>query len=139
MEFTWTFVDFIFQGAWLLAPIFTFLASIIVVLGQIAGHREGWPKASSLYWSFITATTVGYGDIRPHDKVARFLSVIISFVGLMFTGILVALTVEAVTYSFKKNIDVETLRELEAIERQLDQRNMSALPDNCPQVDTNAG
>jgi voltage-gated potassium channel len=47
------------------------------------------------YWSFITALTIGYGDIRPDKKSTRILSVIIGMLGIMFTGIIVAATTKA--------------------------------------------
>lgn len=73
---------------------------IIIVLGQIVGKRESWARFDALYWSFITATTVGYGDIRPTQKLSKVLSILIAFVGLVFTGIVVALAINAASIAF---------------------------------------
>jgi voltage-gated potassium channel len=71
-----------------------------------------------LYWAFITATTVGYGDIRPKGRLSRFLSVMIAFVGLIFTGIMVSVAVEVTSYSFKKHGHIaEAKRELGSLEK----------------------
>jgi voltage-gated potassium channel len=51
----------------------------------------------SFYWSFITATTVGYGDVRPERRVSRILSILIALVGLTLTGILIAVAIHAAT------------------------------------------
>jgi voltage-gated potassium channel len=47
-------------GLWLTAPLLLSLAGIITILGQIVGKKEGWAPFDRFYWSFITATTVGY-------------------------------------------------------------------------------
>ena len=69
----------------------------VTVLGQIVGKTEGWSPFDSFYWSFITATTVGYGDVRPTKKWARILAIVIALVGLTLTGILIAVAVHAAT------------------------------------------
>lgn len=94
---TTTFLKQFFFGLWLTAPLLLSLAAAVTVLGQIAGKKEGWLPFDSFYWSFITATTVGYGDIRPTKKLARILAIVIALVGLTFTGILIAVAVHAAT------------------------------------------
>ena len=44
------------------APILLFLIGLISALGLAVGRRERWTKSDSLYYAFITATIVGYGD-----------------------------------------------------------------------------
>jgi voltage-gated potassium channel len=50
-----------------------------------------------LLWSFITATTVGYGDIRPVKRASRVCAIMIAFLGLTLTGIVIAVAVQAAT------------------------------------------
>jgi len=40
----------------------------------------------ALYWSFITATTVGYGDITPTTPEGRILAGVLIFVGIGLVG-----------------------------------------------------
>ena len=100
MEFTFKFVQLFVYGLELAAPLLLSLAVLITLLGQIVGARESWSRFDSLYWSFITATTVGYGDIRPLRKLSKILAVLIAFVGLIFTGIIVALAINAASIAF---------------------------------------
>ena len=63
----------------------------------MAGKKEGWSRFDSFYWSFVTATTVGYGDFRPVHRVSRVISIMIALLGLTMTGILIAVAVHAAT------------------------------------------
>ena len=101
MEFTFIFMRLFFEGLAFVGPLLFFLGLLITFLGQIVGRRESWNRFDALYWAFITATTVGYGDIRPMSSLSKSLSVIIALVGMIFTGIMVALAVNAVTFAFK--------------------------------------
>ena len=105
MAFIWAFFNLFFWSLYLLAPLIVFLAVVIVVLGQIVSRLEGWNKFDGLYWSFITATTVGYGDIRPMRKIAKVLSVLIALVGMVFTGIVIAVALSTASITIEKHAD----------------------------------
>ena len=94
---TTTFLKEFAFGIWLTTPLLLSLAIVITALGQVVGKMEGWSSFDSFYWSFITATTVGYGDVRPQRRGPRILSILIALVGLTFTGILIAVAVHAAT------------------------------------------
>ena len=49
----------------------------------------------SLYFSFITALSIGYGDIAPQTTVGRIISVFIGLVGMIFIGLTVAVATRA--------------------------------------------
>jgi voltage-gated potassium channel len=94
---TTTFLKEFLLGLRLTSPLLLSLAAAVTLMGQVAGKKEGWSPFDSFYWSFITATTVGYGDVRPTKRLARILAIVIALVGLMLTGILVAVAVHAAT------------------------------------------
>lgn len=108
MEFTFTFIQFFGSGIYLVFPLLLFFIILFVALGQVVGNIEGWSKFDSFYWSFITAFTVGYGDIKPLKKSAKILSIIIAFIGIMFTGAIVAITVATATKAFEKHMVIDT-------------------------------
>lgn len=51
------------------APLFLGLGLIIGALAITIGRREGWSVADSLYFEFITATTVGYGESKTDPRL----------------------------------------------------------------------
>ncbi len=94
---TITFLKEFGFGLWLALPLFLTLAAVIVGLGLLVGKKEGWSRFDSFYWSFVTATTVGYGDFRPVRRVSRVIAIAIALLGLTMTGILIAVAVHAGT------------------------------------------
>jgi Ion channel len=60
----------------LMGMLFTFLYRLVAVLGSgplFAEGTDGTP-AIRLYFSFVTLTTVGYGDYAPLADIARTLA-----------------------------------------------------------------
>ena len=87
-----------------LLPLILPLIATMVVLGQIAARVEGWSKVDALYWTFVTSTTLGYGDITPRKKASRFAAFGIVVIGLMLTGVLVATVVSTLGVAFNAHL-----------------------------------
>ena len=113
MQFTFTFVRIFGVGLYLAAPLLLSFAVLIAALGQLVGRMEGWSRFDALYWSFITALTVGYGDIRPLKRMSKNLAVAIALVGIMFSGLLVAMAVHSATKAFEIHVDPLVIKELQ--------------------------
>lgn len=111
MEFTFVFVRIFFIALMAAAPLMIFFILAISLLGLLVGRLENWSRSEALYYAFITATTVGYGDFRPVKKSGRLLAIIIAFFGLAFTGIVVALVVHASTIAFRETRDMKNLEQ----------------------------
>lgn len=94
---TITFLKQFCIGIWLTLPLLVSLALAITLLGRAVGRQEGWSLFDSFYWSFVTATTVGYGDIRPVKRKSKVIAIIIAFLGLTLSGIVIAVAVQAAT------------------------------------------
>jgi hypothetical protein len=45
---------------------------------------------NAFYFSFVTLSTVGYGDITPVSKVARMLAALEAMTGLLYVAVLIA-------------------------------------------------
>ena len=91
-------------------PVIVFLLSIIFFLGWRIARIEKWPTGKGLYFAFISATTVGYGEIYPTSSRTRALCIIIAFTGLILTGILVALAFESLNSAADYTDLTEALR-----------------------------
>jgi voltage-gated potassium channel len=67
----------------------------VVVLGAVAAYEAEHPSnpqfasfGDSLWWSIVTLTTVGYGDIVPITTEGRLVGVMIMVVGVGVLGVL---------------------------------------------------
>jgi hypothetical protein len=98
---TFRFLKQLAIGIWLFSPLLLVLVLLLMLLGYLAGKEEGWTRFDSFYWAFVTATTVGYGDIRPTKKKSRIIAILIALLGLLTTGIIIALGVFAATKALK--------------------------------------
>ena len=102
MDVTVDFLRLFLRGLYFISPLLVLLLLILVWIGQIVGRHEAWSRFDALYWSFITAFTVGYGDFHPCKRLSKGLSVLIALVGIVFTGIIVAAALRAAQTSFIK-------------------------------------
>ena len=114
MESIEKFLTILAWSVYFVSPILIVLAATIVALGQIAGRIESWEKFDALYWSFITATTVGYGDIRPTRKRTKGISILIAFLGVIFTGFIVAIAVNAASVVIEEDIATDVIERIRA-------------------------
>jgi VanZ family protein len=58
---------------------------------SFAGRSDASPDpADWVYFSFVTLTTVGYGDITPVSRVVRALSILEALVGQLYPAVIIA-------------------------------------------------
>lgn len=67
-----------------------FIASIVALIGGSIFYRiiENWSWLDSIYFSIITLTTVGYGDLAPTNPISKIFTMVYIFIGV---GIIFAL------------------------------------------------
>ena len=51
-------------------------------------YLENMDIGDSIWWSFVTTTSVGYGDIYPTTNLGRLIAVLLMITGLGFVGML---------------------------------------------------
>ena len=100
MEFTLYFFQVLISDFKYASPMLIFLFALITMIGLFIGKIEGWSKSDALYHAFINATTVGYGDFRPSKKLSKLLAVLLALVGLIFTGMILAIALHAADYAY---------------------------------------
>ena len=103
MAFTLIFIKSFFLAVGLISPILILLLIAIVAIGIIIGRLEGWSRIDTFYYTFITATTVGYGDFPPRRNLSKMLAIIVAFLGLIYTGIVVAAALYALTTAIENS------------------------------------
>ena len=84
-----------------LQAVFLALSALILGIAVVIRHLEKMPFGESLYFSFITGLTIGYGDIVVKTSFGRIVAVLLGLIGVVFTGLMVAAALRAVGESMK--------------------------------------
>jgi voltage-gated potassium channel len=79
----------------LLLGIFAGLAAVVYLADGGLHANSPSSFAESLYFSAVTALTIGYGDLVPHSFLGRCASLMLGLVGITLTGIITAAAVRA--------------------------------------------
>ena len=58
------------------------------ILNQVSG--EATTRAENLYYSFVTITSLGYGDIVPVSPAAKIVAIFAGLSGVLFSAIFIA-------------------------------------------------
>jgi hypothetical protein len=92
-----TFVHGLFAGLQVIWPVLSGLLVTIVSLGVVIGLIEGWSLQESIYFSFVTGLTIGYGDFAPKTFTSRALAILIGICGILVTALVAAIAVKALS------------------------------------------
>src|SRR5215475_3078932 len=76
-------------------PVLSAIIAIQLALGLLTGFVEGWSLGDSVYFTFITGLTIGYGDLVPRQAFTRALAIGIGYFGIFATGVIAAMGVYA--------------------------------------------
>ena len=78
-----------------LVGVFFIFTVVIVIFGVLFARLDRVPLEDAIYFAFVTAFTVGFGDVTPKSTGARIVAVVLAFHGLMLMGVAVAVAVHA--------------------------------------------
>jgi voltage-gated potassium channel len=78
-----------------MSGVFGALGAMIFVGGLLIAYFDRVSLEDAIYFAFITAFTVGIGDLAPKSRGARIITVLLSAMGLLLMGIAVAIAVHA--------------------------------------------
>ena len=98
-----TFTNHFLRAIWHVRAVILALIALVVVGAAAVTLVEKMPFADTLYFAFVTGLTIGYGDIVMHTPVGRLIALLIGFIGILFTGLIVAVLVHAVRESIEKS------------------------------------
>ena len=85
MEVAFRFIQVFYNGLVHIWPILGLLLVIILLGAWIIYRVDSRPFGDTVYLAFITAFTIGYGDLAPQRPLSRLTAIIL--------GIIVALAV----------------------------------------------
>ena len=92
-----------FRAIWHVRAVILALIALVVVGAAAVTLVEKIPFADALYFAFVTGLTIGYGDIVMHTPVGRLIALLIGLIGILFTGLMVAVLVHAIRESMKES------------------------------------
>lgn len=76
---------------------------IFIIVGAVLISRaEGINLGNSIYFSFITGFTIGYGDISPNTITGKVISVLLGLIGIIYTGLVVAISIRALSKTLEQ-------------------------------------
>lgn len=79
-----------------LGVVWPILSSVpVAMVGLVIGYLEGRGVGDFLYFNFVSGLTIGDGDLVPHRAASRLPEVPIGVVGIVLTGLVAAVIVQA--------------------------------------------
>ena len=96
--------------------IFVFISSVLVIciiigtlMYLIEGDESGFVNIPiSIYWTVVTLTTVGYGDIAPQSPFGQFLASIVMILGYGIIAIPTGIVSVEMSKGARPHIDMNT-------------------------------
>jgi Ion channel len=76
-------------------PILSGLLGLMIAFGVAIGLVEGWSVQDSIYFTFVSGLTIGYGDLVPRTLLTRILAILIGISGILVTALVAAVAVKA--------------------------------------------
>jgi len=98
-----SFARHFFRAVWHVKVVILMLVALMVAGAAALTLVEKMPFKDTLYFTFVTGLTIGYGDIVVKTPFGRLMAILIGFIGILFTGLMVATLVLAVRDSYEES------------------------------------
>lgn len=105
LSFTKNFLLIFFRIMAMTAPIWGVILLVLLGLVWIFARIEGVSFFTALYFGCITALTIGYGDITPFTGAGKAIAVLMGLMGVLNTGIIVAIALQAMRVTYDEVIE----------------------------------
>jgi voltage-gated potassium channel len=100
---------------------------VVTVGGGVAiwllDHKEFSDLGTSLWWAIQTVTTVGYGDVVPHQTTGRLIGTVVMLTGIGFIAVFTAAVTAALIEQARRRQPAsdkdDTSQQLDRIEKRL--------------------
>jgi len=95
------------------ASIVIFVSSVLIYVME--ANDEASPINTlfdAIYWSIVTISTVGYGDVTPISSEGRFVAMIVITAGIAVLAFTTSLVVSALTEKLDEIREVKTIEDL---------------------------
>ena len=109
--------------------VFLFVVVILVtIFGSliylIEDPKDGFTSIpKSIYWSIVTLTTVGYGDISPQTSLGQLLSALIMIIGYGIIAVPTGIVTVELAQAFKRQISTQACPECSAEGHDIDAKH----------------
>ncbi|MEJ2221972.1 MAG: ion transporter [Desulfobacterales bacterium] len=90
----------------------TIFGSLIYLIEDPKDGFTSIPK--SIYWSIVTLTTVGYGDISPKTNLGQLLSALIMIIGYGIIAVPTGIVTVELAQAYKQKISTQACQECSA-------------------------
>ncbi len=110
-------------------------ASIGILNCETAPNSNIKTAADAIWWSFVTITTVGYGDFFPVTLTGRLIAALLMVAGVGMFGAFTAYVASFFMQHPDENQSVQILKELKAINRRLEKLESINDQKECNETD----
>jgi len=108
-------------------PFFLLIVIIVILVGSIAFYNiEWWSFFNSLYFTSVTMSTIGYGDVVPVTHAGKLVAMFYGFMGApLFVGLTWIFFQSKLQKMLQKSIHAyhKEAKEAEKLEIELTQQN----------------
>lgn len=84
---------------------------VIITISTVTFHiLEGWRVLDAFYYSVVTITTVGYGDLTPTQDASKIAASVLILLAIPLMFFIIGIAADSVFNEMKRSLDAEERR-----------------------------